>query len=318
VGLLTVVFFTTDVHGSERCFRKFVNAAAFYKADVLILGGDVTGKMVVPVIDEGHGQWLAEFAGGVQHMHSVEERDALDKTIRFSGYYPYLTTQAEVDDLNADPKKVDVLFTRLMGETMERWTQLAEERLKPLGVKIFITPGNDDRFVIDEALSKSSFVQNPEGKVVQVDEDHEMISSGWTNATPWHSPRETTEPELAQKIDEMASKVENMENCIFNTHCPPINTPLDSAPKITKDLRTRTSGGQTEMISAGSQAVRNAITKYQPLVGLHGHIHESKGACTLGRTLCLNPGSEYGEGIVRGVLITLTKKGYKHYVFTNG
>lgn len=315
---MTVLFFTTDVHGSERCFRKFVNAAAFYGADVLILGGDVTGKMVIPVVEEAPNRWTAEFAGGVQTLNTVQERDEMIKTIRFSGYYPYLSTPSEVEELNEDPKKVDALFTRLMGETMERWAALAEERLKPQGVKIFITPGNDDRFVIDEALAKSSYVQNPEGKVVRVDDDHEMLSSGWTNPTPWDSPRETTEEELAKKIDAMAAQIQDMSHAIFNTHCPPVNTPLDSAPKITKDLRTRTAGGQTEMISAGSVAVRNAIMKYQPLLGLHGHIHESKGACNLGRTLCVNPGSEYGEGIVRGVLITLTKKGYKHYIFTNG
>ena len=49
------------------------------------------------------------------------------------------------------------------------------------------------------------------------------------------------------------------------------------------------------MIHAGSTAVRASIEKHQPLVGLHGHIHESKGFVTLGRTLCLNPGSEYGK-----------------------
>lgn len=315
---MTVLFFTTDVHGSERCFRKFVNAAAFYKADVLVLGGDVTGKMIVPLVEQKDGSREAEFAGGRQTVRNPEELDALVKNIRFSGYYPYLTTPAEMEELNADHAKVDVLFTRLMGETMERWVALAEERLKPAGVKVFITPGNDDRFVIDEALSRSTYVVNPEGKVVRVDDEHEMISTGWSNPTPWKSPRETSEEELETKIEAMASKVQDMSNCIFNTHCPPINTPLDSAPKITADLRARTSGGQTEMVSAGSTAVRKAITKHQPLLGLHGHIHESKGAVNLGRTLCVNPGSEYGEGIVRGVLVTLTKKGFKHYLFTYG
>ncbi len=297
---------------------KFVNAAGFYKADVLILGGDVTGKMIIPLIDQSNGCRIAEFAGGFQTTRNQQECDALIKNIQFSGYYPYLTTQAEVDELQADQKKLDDLFTKLMGETMERWIKIAEERLKPTGVKIFITPGTDDRFIIDEVLAKSRYVQNPEGKVVLVDDDHEMISSGWSNPTPWNSPRETSEEELQKKIEAMASKVHNMQNCIFNMHCPPIDTPLDPAPKISKDLKAKTSGGQSEMISAGSRAVRNAITKYQPLIGLHGHIHESKGAVNLGRTLCVNPGSEYGEGIVRGVLLVLNKKGMKNYLFTQG
>jgi Icc-related predicted phosphoesterase len=315
---LTLVFFTTDVHGSERCFMKFVNSAEFYKADVLILGGDVTGKMIIPLVEQADGCRTAEFAGQMTTVRTQGECDALVKTIRFSGYYPYLTTKDEMDDLNANPKKVDALFTKMMGETMERWMKIAEERLGPKGVKCFITPGNDDRFIIDEALSKSNYVQNPEGKVVWVDEDHEMISMGWSSPTPWNSPRETSEEDLEKKIEAMASQVKNMPFCIFNMHCPPKDTPLDPAPKIGKNLKAKTSGGASEMISAGSSAVRNTILKYQPLLGLHGHIHESKAATNLGRTLCLNPGSEYGEGVLRGALITLTKKGYKNYLFTQG
>ena len=306
------------MHGSERCFLKFVNAASFYQADVLILGGDVTGKMIIPLIEQDNGCRIAEFAGGFQTTRNQQECDALIKNIRFSGYYPYLSTQKEVDELHADQERLDQLFTQLMGETMERWTKIAEERLKPKGVKVFITPGNDDRFVIDEVLAKSSYVQNPEGRVVWVDDDHEMISMGWSNPTPWNSPRETSEEELEKKIEAMVKKVVNMQNCIFNMHCPPVDTPLDPAPKITKDLKAKTSGGQGEIVSAGSRAVRNAIIKHQPLLGLHGHIHESKGACNLGRTLCVNPGSEYGEGIVRGVLLNINKKGLKNYLFTQG
>ena len=39
--------------------------------------------------------------------------------------------------------------------------------------------------------------------------------------------------------------------------------------------------------------------------GIHGHIHESRGTFKLGKTLCINPGSEYTEGILRGSLIEL-------------
>ncbi len=312
------MYFTTDVHGSERCFNKFVNAAAFYQADVLILGGDLTGKMIVPIVEQGNGAHEAHFLGSTQTAKNRADIEALAKKIRHAGYYPYLTTKAEMEELNATREKVDALFNRLMGETMERWLTIAEERLKPSGVRCFVTPGNDDRPVIDEVLRGSTYVENLEGKVVELDEHHEMISTGWTNRTPWNSPRETTEEDLARKIESMASRVRRMETCVFNFHCPPIDTPLDAAPKLDEDLKQVTSGGQTVMISAGSRAVREAILKYQPLLGLHGHIHESKGLCHLGRTLCLNPGSEYGEGVLRGVLIKLSKKGYDHYLFTQG
>jgi len=315
---LTLVFFTTDVHGSERCFMKFVNSAAFYGADVIILGGDVTGKMIVPLVKQDDGSHVADFVGSIKTVRTDEEREALIKNIRYSGYYSFITDKVAMEELNSSPRKVDELFTRLMGETMERWMRITEDRLRGKGVKCFITPGNDDRFVIDEVLSRSDFIVNPEGKVVQLDDDHEMISTGWSNPTPWNSPRETQEDQIEKKIEEMASKVRNMQSCVFNMHCPPVDTPLDPAPKLDENLKAITAGGQNVMISAGSRAVRNAIMKHQPLLGLHGHIHESKGFCKIGRTLCINPGSEYGEGVLRGALIKLSKKGIKNYVLTEG
>jgi Icc-related predicted phosphoesterase len=297
---------------------KFVNSAAFYNADVLILGGDVTGKMIVPLVEQGDGTYVVDYVGDIKKVKGKEEVEALVKNIRYSGYYPYISNKSEMEELNSSKDRVDKLFTRLMGETMERWIAIAEERLKPRGTRVFITPGNDDRFVIDEVLSKSKFVVNPEDKVADIDEHHEMISSGWSNKTPWNSPRETSEEEIAKKIDAMASKVKDMRNCVFNMHVPPIDTCLDPAAKLDENLKPITAGGQYVMMSAGSKAVRNAVMKYQPLLGLHGHIHESKGFCNLGRTLCLNPGSEYGEGILRGALINLSKKGYKNYILTQG
>ncbi len=297
---------------------KFVNAAAFYDADVLILGGDVTGKMIVPLVEQPDGSYVVDYVGEVKTLRTKKEVDELIKNTRYSGYYPYLTNKKEMEELNASKEKVDQLFTRLMGETMERWMAIAEERLKPKGVRCFITPGNDDRFVIDEVLSRSKYVVNPEDKVVDLDEHHEIISSGWSNRTPWNSPRETSEEELEKKIDTMAAKVRDMASCVFNLHCPPIDTPLDPAAKLDDKMKAVTSGGQLVMISAGSKAVRNTITRYQPMLGLHGHIHESKAFTYLGKTLCLNPGSEYGEGILRGALVNLTKKGIKNYIFTQG
>jgi hypothetical protein len=72
------------------------------------------------------------------------------------------------------------------------------------------------------------------------------------------------------------------------------------------------------MISVGSKAVRAAIEKYQPLVGLHGHIHESRSAQKIGRTTCINPGSEYGEGILRGCLVTFAEGVIEGFQMTSG
>jgi Icc-related predicted phosphoesterase len=310
------LFFTTDVHASEVCYIKFLNAAQFYKADVLILGGDITGKMVVPIIQQGNGKYVAELHGSQQ----VVEGSGLQKlvqAIKNSGYYPYLTDEAEFESLRQDRSKVDELFKKLMVETVRRWVKLAEERLAGKNVRVYISPGNDDIFEIDEALSSSNYVINPEEKVVEVD-GYEMITWGFVNPTPWKSPRELPEEELYKRIEAMASQVKDMRRCIYNLHCPPYDTPLDVAIKLDEQLRPVIRGGEPELIHVGSIAVRRSIEQHQPLLGLHGHIHESRAACKIGRTLCLNPGSEYGEGILRGALVELEDDRVKFYLLTQG
>ena len=315
----TRIFFTSDVHGSEVCFMKFVNAAKTYKANAIVLGGDITGKMIVPIVERPDGTFAATFLGTTQIMKTTLERDALEKNIRYSGYYPYRTIPAEVEKLQSDEKNVHDLFSRIMVEGVKRWVSMAEERLKGTGTKCYISPGNDDRFDIDEVLKASPVVQCPEDEVVWLDDAHEMITSGWTNVTPWNSPRETTEEKLAEIFDHMISKVERMENCIFNLHCPPYDTPLDVAPELDKTLKpVLGTGGDVNMVHVGSKAVRESIEKHQPFLGLHGHIHEARGFTKIGRTLCINPGSEYGEGILRGSLLNIDEKKLKSYLLTQG
>jgi Icc-related predicted phosphoesterase len=314
----TRVFFVTDVHGSERCFKKFLNAGKFYKANAVILAGDITGKMIVPIVKQPDATYLSLYAGSELHLKSEAEVQDLEKSIRDSGFYPYRTDSSEMQLLESDKKKVDQLFTKIMVDTVERWIHLAEERLRDSGIKCFISPGNDDRWEVDSPLNKSDFIVNPEEKVIEVDQHHEMITLGLTNHTPWKSPREFDEEVLAERIDRMAAGVKNMPSCIFNLHCPPYGTIIDPAPKLDETLKPVISGGQVVMAPAGSTAVRDAIRKYQPLTGLHGHIHESKGVASVGRTKCFNPGSEYGEGVLRGLLLDLTEKGIKSYLFTSG
>lgn len=284
------IFFVTDVHGSERCFKKFLNAGKFYKANAVILAGDITGKMIVPVVKEPDGTYLSSYAGSELRPKSETEVQELEKLIRDSGFYPYRTNVEEMSSLEADKKKVNELFTKLMADTVERWVQMAEERLRDSGIKCFISPGNDDRWEIDVPLKKSRIIINPEEKVVEIDQHHEMITLGLTNHTPWKSPREFDEEVLAERIDKMAAAVKDMKNCIFNLHCPPYGTVIDAAPELDETLKHTRSGGQVVMTAAGSTAVRDSIKECQPLVGLHGHIHESKGVVTIGRTKCFNPG----------------------------
>jgi len=314
----TRIFFTSDVHGSDVCFKKFLNSGKFYQADVLILGGDITGKMIIPIVEQPDGTFIADFLGAVQKMKSPEERDVIEQKIRNSGFYPYQTSPSEVEKLEIDKKLRDELFSKVMIDNVRRWVQLAEQRLENTKIKCYISPGNDDRFDIDETLRGSSRIIYPEEQVVWLDEHHEMITTGFVNMTPWKAPRDIQDEELQKKIDAMTSRVENMQDCIFNFHCPPYNTPIDLAPELDATLKPVVTGKGVSIIHVGSTAVRNAIEKHQPLLGLHGHIHESRGFVKIGRTLCFNPGSAYGEGILRGAVINLDEKGVKRYVLTQG
>jgi len=314
----TRIFYATDIHGSQSCFTKFLKAGQFYKAQVLIMGGDITGKMVVPVIEQNDGSYSVNFMGLARTAKGESEVRALEKSITDAGFYAYRTSLSEFQELKADPEKVDSLFSRLMIESLSRWLTMAEESLSRTDLKCFITPGNDDRLDIDPLFERIKRVVNPEGKVVRVDERHEMISTGYANVTPWNCPRDVSEEELARKIESMALEVKDMTNCIFNFHCPPFDSGIDSAPKLDKELKVTVKDGSLSVVPVGSKAIRSAIEKYQPLLGLHGHIHESRGTGKIGRTLCFNPGSEYSEGILRGIVVNIENGRVKGYLPTSG
>jgi len=314
----TKFFFVSDVHGSDRCFRKFVNAGKFYGAEVLILGGDVTGKAIVPMVRMADGVVKVREGNADRLLKSPSEIEELKKNVADAGNYPYVADPKEFEELAAKPELVVELFKRLMTERLGSWIALADERLAGTGIKCYISPGNDDFFEIDAVLNSGKHVINPEGKVVEIGGQHEMITMGYTNRTPWNSPREVDEDVLQKKIDDMAGKVGEMRRAVFNLHVPPIGTAIDQAPKLDDNLKPVVSGGDVVMVSAGSSAVRESIERFQPLVGLHGHIHESRGMVRIGRTMCFNPGSEYASGILKGVLCELEGNAVKSYLLTSG
>ena len=300
----TRIFFATDIHGSEPCFIKFIRAAEFYKADTIILGGDITGKQMITV--ENHqDKWHAHLFGQDWIASTPEELTRLEAQIRSNGYYPVQVTPDERAELEADPSKVEALFTKQIKDTVSQWLRLAEERLRDSPVKCFISPGNDDHFDLDTILQDSDVVIYPEGKIVDIDGIHTMASCGFANMTPWRCPRDVEEDELRARLEAMLANLEDPSRCIFNFHAPPYDSTLDIAQELDANLRPVMVGGQPHLIPVGSRAVREIIEKYQPLVGLHGHIHECRGAVDLGKTICINPGSEYSEGILRGVLVNI-------------
>jgi len=310
------LYYTSDIHGSERCFLKFLNAARFYGVDTLILGGDLTGKMLVPIVSMD-GRWELSFLGRHEVLSSQDEVAEAEKRIRFNGFYPYHCDQQELARMEADPEYATAVFRRSMRESVERWVRLAEERLRETGVRCFIMPGNDDEFDIDDALAHSDVVVNPDGRVLRLD-GYQLLSLSWANPTPWHSPREMPEDELAARIEQLARELEPSVPTIFNLHCPPYHSTLDSAPQLRDDLSVVMVGGQPNLVPVGSSAVRQAIERYQPVLSLHGHIHESRGAVRIGRTLCINPGSAYGEGVLHGALVVLEGDRVVSYQLVSG
>ena len=308
------IFFATDLHGSEVCWKKFLNAANFYGADVLICGGDMTGKAIVPIVSEnGH---FTVTLGGESQTVPAEQVAEVEANIRRKGYYPLQMSVERLQELDQDAGKRAACFQEVMLEGVDRWMKMAADKLRGTGVRVFVSPGNDDEMEVDDVVRRSDFVELGEGRMVDID-GFAMISTGWSNPTPWKTHREDSEEQLGERIDSMASKVPDMSRAIFNLHCPPYKSGLDEAPAIDADLRLLHGGRALRPV--GSTAVRTAIEKHQPLLSLHGHIHESKGAIKIGKTLSINPGSAYEEGMLMGAIIQLDpKKGIKSYQLVNG
>jgi uncharacterized protein len=307
------VYYASDIHGSDVLWRKFLSAAAAYRVSVLIMGGDVTGKVVVPLVEQPDGFHVELF--GQRQVVSGEDVEEMEHRIRANGMYPHRMTAEDVDrvaGLSEDEK--EHWFAEVMRQTFGGWLALADERLDS-GTRCFVMPGNDDPEGVDRAIDDAAKVEACDGQVVEF-EGHAMISLGYANRTPFDSPRELDEDELYRRISALADQVGDMERCIFNLHVPPYDSSLDTAPALTADLEVIMSGSAPKMIPVGSTAVREAIERYQPLLALHGHVHESAGATRIGRTLCINPGSDYHTGRISGCLIQLRSSGVVHQFVT--
>ena len=308
------IFFATDLHGSEMCWRKFLNAGRFYEADILICGGDMTGKAIIPIVQEnGHFTFSL---GAEQQAVEAEQVADVEAQIRRKGYYPLRMSLERLHELDSNPDKRSECFQQVMLDGVDRWMGLAAEKLRGTGIRCFVCPGNDDEMEVDEVIRRSDVVELGEGRMVEIG-DFTMISTGWSNPTPWKTHREEPEELLAARIEAMASQVPDPSRAIFNLHCPPYNSGLDEAPAIDADLKLMHGGRALRPV--GSTAVRTAIESHQPLMSLHGHIHESKGAVKLGKTLSINPGSSYEEGVLMAAIVLLdARKGIKSYQLVNG
>jgi Icc-related predicted phosphoesterase len=300
----TKVYFATDVHGSEKCFRKFLNGGAVYRPDVLILGGDIAGKAIQAIEDLGGGRFTTTFRGHRYDVENGSELEGLERMISDLGYYPWRSAPGELEGRVSDDS-VEQLLVELMSARLERWMKLADERLRPLGKPAFWMLGNDDPAVLANALEHAPWGRQAEGKALPIG-DYDLASWGFSNPTPWRMPREMSEEQLTVELDNLFAHVRDPQRTILNCHPPPYASGLDDAPMLDSELTVQQSAGQVKLGPVGSTAVRAAIERYQPIVSLHGHVHESAGFRRIGRTLAVNPGSDYATGALNGALLTLS------------
>jgi uncharacterized protein len=298
------LYYASDVHGSDQCWRKFLGAGRFYGVDALVMGGDLTGKAIVPIERNGSGSFSTTFLGEIRSGSSERELEELLEAIRYNGMYPWMASGEEIEAHSTDPDAQSKLFDSVIVEELRRWIALADERMSEYGIDVYVMPGNDDPWSCDPVIEQASHVVACEDRVVRLG-PHEMISCAYANPTPWNSPRELDENALYERIKRLADQVEAPERAIFNLHVPPYASGLDTAREINPDLTVVYKSGAPHEIPVGSTAVRQIIEEYQPALALHGHIHESRGEAQIGRTLAVNSGSEYNSGRIHGVTVTL-------------
>ncbi|MCE2853644.1 MAG: metallophosphoesterase [Roseiflexaceae bacterium] len=305
------LFFATDIHGSDICWKKFLNAARFYDVNTLILGGDMTGKALVPIFALPDGTFYATL---LQQEFVLDDEAAvvdMERKVASRGYYPFRVNGGQIESFRQNPALVEQFFHEQMHLALQRWLAIADEKLTGSGIRCVVSPGNDDPFEIDELLSTSKHVTLGEGRAIEIGDGFTVISSGWANVTPWHTYRELPEDRLYDYLKQMIPADLAMDKVIFNFHCPPHASNLDEAPEIDEQLNVINAGHT--LVPVGSTAVRRLIEEYQPVLSLHGHIHEGKGTTRIGRTLAINAGSMYEQGVLQGVVIDLDpnpKKGF--------
>jgi Icc-related predicted phosphoesterase len=313
------LYVVSDIHGSEKAWRKMLNAARMrlYDADAVLFAGDLTGKAMVPVV-RTNGGYRAEFAGQVRQAHDEKALESLEQDIANLGFYSVIVSADEAEQLRADPEALEARFNREISTRVEQWMTMAAERMADSGVPIYCVPGNDDPYAIDEVLERSPYVKNVDGQVADMPGDLQVIGSGKSNPTPWHTPREVSDDAFGAEVTRLADEARDPKRSVFLIHCPPFGSGIDTAPLLDQNLRPRVTGGDLMRGPVGSTGVRKAIEEFRPLLSLHGHIHESGGDARVGKTLCLNPGSEAAFGILRGYLVDISSNGVERTLRVEG
>lgn len=315
---ITRILYGSDFHGSDTVFRKFIASGLQYKADVLIVGGDVTGKAMIPVIHAGSGRYEASWFGNQAVATTPEKLEKVKKDISSVGFYPIVLEKDEAEELESQPEKMAAHFETEMCQRVREWMTLAEEKLTPQKMLLYFMAGNDDLASIDATVAEFKSIRNPDMAQSEIEGGYEVVGLSNANMTPWRCARDVEEDILEQKLNTLTGMIQHPERTIAVLHVPPYGSGLDTCPELDKNLKIITQGGQVVMKSAGSLAVKAFIEKVQPMLSLHGHIHESPGHVHIGRTLSINAGSEYAEAILKAAIINLEDGRVKGHLLISG
>jgi Icc-related predicted phosphoesterase len=315
---VTRILFASDLHGSNAFFRKLMSAALQYQANIIIVGGDVTGKAMIPIIHQGKGRYEGYLFNVKEEPSTPEELERFKQRISNVGFYPIVLEKDEAEDLEAHPDKMARRFEQEMVVRVREWLTEYEEKLVPKGITLYFMPGNDDPYVIDSVIAEFQHVRNPDGQVFWLDEHHEFAGISNANMTPWKCARDVEEDVLAERLEKLASQLSHPERAVLAIHVPPYDSQIDVCPELDENLKIKTMGGQVLMKPVGSTSVRKFIETVQPMLTLHGHIHEAAGHIRIGRTLAINPGSEYAEGIMKAAIINLEPERVKGHMLISG
>lgn len=303
------LLFVADVHGSNTLLKKSVRSIYEYHADAMIIAGDLSGKQLVPIIREGP-HYFRLLRGAITELIPASEVGEAEADLGAKGIYTFRTTEAEVELIRRNPLRLEAEFTSCIIDRLDRWAKFIAQEIDLSKISLLISPGNDDPFEVDQALERyeSLGIRSHLDGILKFGAN-EVVTLDYTNHTPWGTPREMSENQLARLIEERLWNLEVPSLAIFNFHCPPYRTKLDLAPELDNNLRRVLSPGGDGTKHVGSRAVREAIEERSPLLTLHGHIHEAAGEDRIGSTICLNPGSEYSTGILHGYVIDLSSRG---------
>lgn len=316
------LYVCSDIHASERTWRKLLNATKtnVYKADAVLIAGDLTGKALIAVVrgEEGGESWTATVLGQRRVARDEDELHDLERSIADLGYYAVRVTPEERARMEADPALVRSVFHEKIAARVKEWMALAAQRLEGSGIPVLLMPGNDDEFEIDPLLEASTYCRNVNEQVVELTPWHQLVSMGWSSPTPWATPRELPEEDFLDRLSGLLRTVRDPRRTVMMTHVPPFDSGLDTAPLLSPDLRPTVTAGDLMRGPVGSTGVRRAIETFRPVLGVHGHIHESGGERRIGDTVCVNAGSESSMGVLRGYLVDLGPDGVERTLRVEG